>query len=308
MEKRKFGNTGMEITRIGFGAWAIGGGWQYGWGAQDDADSIASIHRALDVGINWIDTAAVYGLGRSESVVGQALEGMSEKPLIFTKCSMLWHGDGSIHRSLKGDSVRRELEDSLRRLKVDVIDLYQIHWPNPESGIEEGWQTLADLKKEGVVRHIGVSNFSVEQMERIKAIAPVETLQPPYHMLNRGIEARILPYCAENNIGVITYSPMASGLLTGAMTRERAQNFPEDDHRNGHPNYTEPRLSKALELVELLKEIAAKHGRPSPEVSVTWVLRDPTVTAAIVGARRPDQLDGFIGASDWNLSDDELAA
>ncbi|HLA42855.1 MAG TPA: aldo/keto reductase [Aggregatilineales bacterium] len=307
MEKRKFGNTGMEITRIGFGAWAIGGGeWAFGWGAQDDADSIAAIHAALDAGINWIDTAAIYGLGHSETVVARALEGMSEKPLVFTKCSRVWNENKEISSRLKRESVQREVEDSLRRLKVEAIDLYQIHWPRPDEDIEEGWQTLADLKKEGKLRHIGVSNFDVSQLERIQKIAPVETLQPPYHMLRRDIEADVLPFCKQHNIGVIAYSPMASGLLTGAMTRERIEKLPDNDWRSRNDNFQEPRLSRNLELVELLKEIAAKHGRPIPEVSVTWVLRHPAVTAAIVGARHPDQIHGFIGASDWTLSDGEL--
>jgi aryl-alcohol dehydrogenase-like predicted oxidoreductase len=308
METKPFGNTGMNITPIGFGAWAIGGGnWSFGWGPQDDKDSIKAIHHALDKGINWIDTAAVYGLGRSEEVVAQALDGMSEKPYVFTKCSLVWDENRKISNNLHADSIRREVEDSLRRLKTDVIDLYQIHWPNPEKDIEEGWQTLAELKQEGKVRHIGVSNFNVEQMKRIMNIAPIETLQPPYHMLDRHIEESILPYCQEHNIGVIVYSPMASGMLTGAMTRERIQNFPDDDWRRNSDNFKEPRLSHNLQLADILKDIAANHNRPTPEVSVTWTLRHPAVTAAIVGARRPEQIDGFIGAADLQLDDAELA-
>jgi aryl-alcohol dehydrogenase-like predicted oxidoreductase len=307
MDTVPFGKTDMQITRIGFGAWAIGGtGWSHAWGPQDDSDSIAAIHAAIDQGMNWIDTAAVYGLGHSEEVVGKALEGMSDKPYVFTKCSLVWGEDRKIGNNLKADSVRREVEDSLRRLKTDAIDLYQIHWPNPEPDIEEGWQTLADLKKEGKVKHIGVSNFNVEQMERIKDIAPIETLQPPYHMLDRHIEAEILPYCEANNIGVIVYSPMASGLLTGKMTRERIENLPEDDWRTRHPEFKEPNRTRNLELVETLKDIAAAHDRPVPEVSIAWTLRHSAVTAAIVGARRPDQIDGIIGADSWQLTDEDL--
>ena len=222
MKTKRLGNSDLFITPIGFGAWAIGGGgWEFAWGAQDDQDSIAAIHEALDAGINWIDTAAVYGLGHSEEVVARALEGMNNRPYVFTKCSMVWNEHREIGHSLKADSIRRECEASLRRLRVDAIDLYQIHWPDPDEEIEEGWATMAALKQEGKVRHIGVSNFNVAQMERAQAIAPITSLQPRYSLLHREIEDEILPFAARENIGVIAYSPMASGLLTGAMTRER---------------------------------------------------------------------------------------
>jgi len=309
MRTRVFGKTGLEITAVGLGSWAIGGGgWAAAWGPQDDEESVGAIRRAVEHGINWVDTAAVYGLGHSEEMVGRALKGVpeAERPLIFTKCSMRWDEDREIYRSLKKDSVKEECEDSLRRLGVDEIDLYQIHWPNPEGEIEEGWEAMAELKGEGKVRHIGVSNFSVEQMERLNAIAPVETLQPPYNMLNRGIEAEILPYCDKNDIGVIAYSPMASGLLTGKMTRERIANMPSDDWRRNSEQFNEPKLSRNLELVERLREIGSRHDASPAEVAIAWTLRLPAVSAAIVGSRRPDQVDGTVGAADLVLSDDEV--
>ncbi|MHB1795580.1 MAG: aldo/keto reductase [Acidobacteriaceae bacterium] len=310
---RQLGNSEMHITSIGFGAWAIGGGdWQFGWGAQDDNDSVAAIQRALDLGINWIDTAAVYGLGHSEEVVARALEGRQQKPYVFTKCSMIWSRKSGetrdqIHRSLKRDSIRNELESSLRRLRMDAVDLYQAHWPDPEPDIEEGWETLAKLKEEGKVRYIGVSNFSVAQMERIAKIAPITSLQPPYSMLNRGVEKEILPYCQQHNIGVINYSPMVSGLLTGAMTKERMAQLPQDDWRRNNARFQEPQLSRNLKLVELLREIGSAHGRSPGEVAIAWTLRQPAVTAAIVGARNARQVDGFIGAAAFRLQLDEIA-
>lgn len=306
MEKRKLGNSDMHLTTVGFGAWAIGGGnWEYGWGPQDDAESIATIQRALDLGMNWIDTAAVYGLGRSEEVVAKALQGRSEKPYVFTKCSLVWDAQRQVSNRLKSDSIRREVEDSLRRLQVDVIDLYQIHWPNPDEDVEEGWTTLAELKTEGKVRNIGVSNFNVEQMKRAQAIAPITSLQPPYSMLRRDIEAEILPYCQANNIGVIVYSPMESGLLTGAMTRERINNMPDDDWRKGSDRFQEPQLSRNLELAELLREIGQQYDQSPGAVAVAWTLRHPAVTGAIVGARRPDQVNGTIGGGTINLSTED---
>lgn len=307
MDTRRLGNTDMMITPIGFGAWAIGGGgWASGWGPQDDNESIAAIHKALDLGINWIDTAAVYGLGHSEEVVARALDGISDRPYIFTKCGLVWDERGNISNSLKRDSIRREVEASLRRLRVEVIDLYQIHWPNPDEDIEEGWSTLAELQKEGKVRYIGVSNFSVEQMQRAMRIAPISSLQPPYNLLNRSIEKEILPFCQEHNIGVIAYSPMASGLLTGKVTAEWVRNLPEDDWRKRSPEFNEPRLSRNLRLVEKLREIGSRHGKSPAEVAIAWVLRHPAVTGAIVGARRPDQVEGIIGAADFRLSQEEL--
>lgn len=307
METRQFGSTDMQITPIGFGSWAIGGGnWEFGWGAQDDRQAIEAIERAVELGMNWIDTAAVYGLGHSEELVGQAIQGLSHKPYVFTKCSMLWDDRRKIHHSLKGDSVRRECEASLRRLKVDAIDLYQIHWPNPEAEIEEGWEAMARLKEEGKVRRLGVSNFNVEQMRRVQRIAPISSLQPPYSLLNRDIEPEILPFCQENNIGVIVYSPMASGMLTGAMTRERIANFPQDDWRRNNPDYQEPRLSRNLALANQLKRVGARHDRSAGEVAIAWTLRQPAVTGAIVGGRNREQVSEIIGAGEFRLSQAEI--
>jgi aryl-alcohol dehydrogenase-like predicted oxidoreductase len=309
LEKRAFGKTGMEITPIGFGSWAIGGsGWAAAWGPQDDEEAVGAIRRAVELGMNWIDTAAAYGLGHSEELVAGALEDVpeSDRPYVFTKCSLVWDEKRDVHNNLKKDSVKRECEGSLRRLQTDVIDLYQIHWPRPKEDIEEGWSALAELKEEGKVRHIGVSNFDVSQMERAQGIAPVETLQPPYNMLNRGIEEEILPYCSEHDIGVIVYSPMRSGLLTGKMSRERVANLPPDDWRSRNPDFQEPRLSRNLELVGLLEEIGGEHGRSPAEVAIAWTLRHPAVTAAIVGGRRPDQVDGIVGAAEFRLDEDEL--
>ena len=309
METRAFGKTGLKITSIGFGSWAIGGsGWRGAWGPQDDDEAVGAIRRAVERGINWVDTAAVYGLGHSEELVARALKGLpeSERPYVFTKCSRVWDENGNVSDSLKRDSVKRECEDSLRRLQTDVIDLYQVHWPRPDEDIEEGWSAMAELKEEGKVRHIGVSNFDVSQMERAQRIAPVETLQPPYSMLRREVEQEILPYCQENDIGVIVYSPMRSGLLTGKMTPERVQNLPSDDWRRSDPDFQEPKLSKNLQLVELLRAIGEVHGRSPAEVAIAWTLRHPAVTAAIVGGRRPDQVDGVIGAAEFRLSEDEI--
>jgi aryl-alcohol dehydrogenase-like predicted oxidoreductase len=307
-ETRQLGNSDMHLTPIGYGAWAIGGGnWEFGWGAQDDNESVATIERALESGINWIDTAAIYGLGRSEEVVAKALKNSPHKPYVFTKCSMRWFPDRQIYRSLKAGSLQEEIENSLRRLRVDAIDLYQIHWPNPEDEIEEGWETLARFQHEGKVRHIGVSNFNVAQMKRVQKIAPITSLQPPYSLLNRNIEAEILPFCQEHNIGVINYSPMVSGLLTGKMSAERIQNLPEDDWRKRSPNFNEPKLSTNLKLVELLREIGKAHNVEPGVVAVAWTLRHPAITAAIVGARRPDQIDGVLPAATLRLRDGEIA-
>lgn len=308
METRQLGRTDLQITPIGFGAWAIGGGeWVGGWGSQDDNDSIAAIHRALELGINWIDTAPAYGLGRSERIVAQALKGIAERPYVFTKCAIRWRDDRSIYNSLTAESVRAEAENSLRRLETDVIDLYQIHWPDPAEQIEEAWQTMADLQREGKVRWIGVSNFSVEQMQRVAVIAPVASLQPPYSLIKPQVEDEMLPFCLKQQIGVIVYSPMMSGLLTGKMTRERIATMPDDDWRKRDPEFEEPRLTRNLELVEVLRAIGERHGRSPGEVAVAWTLRHPAVTGAIVGARRPDQINGTIGAGAFRLSAQELA-
>lgn len=309
MQKARFGKTDMEITPVGFGAWAIGGGgWAAAWGPQDDDEAVGAIRRAVELGINWVDTAAVYGLGHSEELVAQALKGFpaADRPYVFTKCSLVWDENREISNVLKRDSVKRECEESLRRLQVDVIDLYQIHWPRPDEQIEEGWAALAELKDEGKVRHIGVSNFDAGQMERADAIAPVETLQPPYNMLRRDIEAEILPYASENDIGVIVYSPMASGLLTGKMTRERVENMPADDWRRNNEQFNDPKLSQNLDLVERLREIGERHEKSPGEIAIAWTLRHPAVSAAIVGGRRPDQVDGIVGAADCRLSESEV--
>lgn len=298
----------MQITPLGVGAWAMGGGgWAFAWGPQDDDQSISAIRAALDAGINWIDTAAVYGLGHSEEVVARALAGRSKRPYVFTKCERIWNEKGEIGKSLKRDSIRRECEGSLRRLKVDVIDLYQIHWPEPDEEIEEGWSAMAELQREGKARWIGVSNFNAEQMRRAQAIAPITSLQPPYSILSPEIEQSILPYAQANNIGAIVYSPMKSGLLTGAMTRERIAAMPEDDFRRRTPNFQEPLLTHNLGLVELLRDIGKRHGRTPGEVAIAWALHHPAVTAAIVGLRSPKQLDGVIGAVEFRLTEDEVA-
>lgn len=303
MQTHRLGNSDMQITPIGFGAWALGGaGWAFAWGSQDDRASVAAIREALDLGVNWIDTAAVYGLGHSEEVVGEALQGVAKKPLVFTKCARIWDEKRQIGKSLKADSIRRECEASLRRLKTDVIDLYQMHWPEPDEDVEEGWSTMAKLKAEGKVRWIGVSNFNVAQMKRAQAIAPITSLQPPYSMVRREIEPEILPHCTATGVGVLAYSPMASGLLTGAMTRARIAALPADDwRREKNKHYQEPLLTRNLKLVELLKEIANANSCTPGEVAIAWVLRHRAVTAAIVGARRPGQLKELIGAADWRL-------
>jgi aryl-alcohol dehydrogenase-like predicted oxidoreductase len=304
---RTLGNSDLHLTPIGFGAWAIGGGgWQYAWGAQDDNDSIAAIRRALDLGINWIDTAAVYGLGHSEEVVARAVKASGHRPYIFTKCSLRWGEDKSIYNSLKAASIAEELEGSLRRLQVETIDLYQVHWPNPESEIEEGWEALARLREQGKIRWIGVSNFSVEQMKRIQKIAPITSLQPPYSMLRRAIEEQILPFAQANGIGVINYSPMLSGLLTGKMTAERISAMPADDWRRNNVEFKEPRLSRNLRLVELLREIGSAHRVTPGVVAVAWTLHHPAITAAIVGGRDAKQVEESASALDFRLSEDEF--
>ena len=308
MKTRYFGNTDMHITPIGFGSWAVGGGgYQFGWGPQDDEQSIAAIHHALDLGINWIDTAAVYGLGHAEEIVARALEGRAERPYIFTKCGRVWNDRGEITGNLKARSIRHECENSLRRLQTDVIDLYQIHWPDPDPEIEEGWATMAELKKEGKVRSIGVSNFTISQMRRAMEIAPISSLQPQFSLIKPDIEKDILPFCQEHTIGVIVYSPMASGLLTGSMTRERIAKLPDDDWRKRDPEFQEPRLSHNLELVEKLNEVAFMHNITPGAVAIAWALQHPGVTAAIVGARRPEQVDGIIPAAEFRLTDSETA-
>jgi aryl-alcohol dehydrogenase-like predicted oxidoreductase len=311
METRKLGNSDIYITPVGFGAWALGGGgWEFGWGPQDDADSIAAIHRALELGVNWIDTAAVYGLGHSEEIVARALkEWRGPRPHVFTKCTRAWDTNGKIYGDHSAASIRAECEASLRRLQIEAIDLYQMHWPPEDSGsaLEEAWSTMAALQKEGKVHWIGVSNFKAAQIQRAEKIAPVTSLQPPYSIIRRAIEAETLPYCEKHGIGVISYAPMASGLLTGAMTRERAASLPTDDFRTRNPEFRDPRLSKNLELVERLRAVSSRHGRSPGEVAIAWTLRFPAITAAIVGARNAKQSEGVMRAGELKLSAEDIA-
>jgi aryl-alcohol dehydrogenase-like predicted oxidoreductase len=306
MPLRRLGNSDLYITPVGFGAWAIGGsGWEFGWGEQDDQASIAAIHRALSLGVNWIDTAAVYGMGHSEEVVASALETWAgPQPYVFTKCGLRWDEQGYVHRSLQAQSIRRECEESLRRLKVDAIDLYQIHWPTED--LAEGWGAMAQLQKEGKVRWIGVSNFDVDELRRAEAIAPITSLQPPYSLVRREVEREILPYCRSGGIGTIVYSPMASGLLTGAMTRERAASLPNSDWRSRDLEFHEPKLSQNLALVERLRKVGERYGRPPGQVAIAWTLQNPAVTGAIVGARNARQVEGIVGATDLSLTDGEI--
>jgi aryl-alcohol dehydrogenase-like predicted oxidoreductase len=307
MKTKKLGNTDFEITSVGFGAWAIGGaGWEFGWGKQDDDNSIKAIHKAIDSGINWIDTAAVYGLGHSEEIVAKALKGLQEKPYVFTKCELRWDEKGKIYNSIKKESVKYECEMSLKRLQLDVIDLYQIHWPAPENEIEEGWEAMQELIAEGKIKYAGVSNFSVEQMERIMKIAPISSLQPPYSLSHPVTEKEIIPYCEKNNIGVIVYSPMMSGLLSGKMTRERIEALPDDDWRKNSSQFKEPRLTKNMQIVEKLREIGKKYGVEAGAVAIAWTLRLKGVTAAIVGARNPEQIDLLISAGNMTLDENDI--
>jgi aryl-alcohol dehydrogenase-like predicted oxidoreductase len=310
METRKLGNSDLQITPVGFGAWAIGGsGWDFAWGHQEDADSIAAIHRSLELGVNWIDTAAVYGIGHSEEMVAQALNTWrGARPYVFTKCVLRWDDKGHVTPNHTAASIRRECEDSLRRLQIEVIDLYQMHWPPSDNGpgLEEAWQTMAALQKEGKVRWIGVSNFNVEQLKRAEKIAPITSQQPPYSLIRRTVDKEILPHCKQEGIGVIAYAPMASGLLTGAMTRERAAALPPDDFRSKSPEFHEPRLSKNIELVERLRKVGARHGRNPGEVAIAWVLSNPAVTGAIVGARNAKQAEGVMRAGELKLSSEEI--
>jgi aryl-alcohol dehydrogenase-like predicted oxidoreductase len=303
------GSTGMEITRVGVGAWAMGGaGWDWAWGGQDDDESVAAIHRALELGVNWIDTAAQYGFGHSERVVGRAIAGVSPRPHVFTKCGQPEGPGRTTLHSLRRDSIRREVDGSLARLGVDAIDLLQIHFPIPDEDLEEGWSALAELKAEGLVRHIGVSNFDVAQLRRAQAIAPVETLQPQYSLIARDVEDAILPFAATEGIGVIVYSPMGSGMLTGRMTRERIERLPDDDWRRDDPRFREPLLTAHLALVARLEAVAARHGVTPAAVAVAWTLRNPAVDGAIVGVRRPDQVAPVVAAADLALDDEDMAS
>lgn len=309
MKTRKLGWTDLNLSTIGLGTMAIGGGnWSYGWGPQDDGESIATILRALKKGINWIDTAPVYGCGHAEEIVGKAIKGLSSKPIISTKCGLHCDKDGNVIFRLNKKSVRAEVAASLRRLQIDVIDLYQIHWPIPEGDIEEAWEAVAEAVKEGKVRYAGVSNFNIEQNKRIQPIHPVASLQPPYSMLERSIEDKMLDYCRENNMGVVVYSPMQRGLLSGRFSREHLQNLPAEDLRHRDPPFQEPQLSANLELAEGLRPIAQKHGQTVAQLAIAWTLRRPEITSAIVGARRPSQIEETVLAGDWILSEEDISA
>jgi len=309
MKTKQLGNSDLFITPVGFGSWAIGGaGWQFAWGKQNDADSVAAIHRALELGANWIDTAAVYGLGHSEEVVTRALATRpGSRPYVFTKCGLRWDAQGQTHRVLTAASIRQECEDSLRRLKVDSVDLYQIHWPVEDTTeLEEGWSTMAQLQREGKARWIGVSNFNVEQMERAQAIAPITSLQPRYSLVHPEVDQEILPFCLREKIGTIVYSPMASGLLTGAMTRERISKLPDNDWRKHDPDFNEPELSTHLTVVERLRLIGQRHGCSPGAVAIAWTLLNPAVTAAIVGARKSEQVNEVVAAAAIHLTQSDL--
>ena len=306
MNKIRLGKSDLEITRIGFGAWAIGGPWAWGWGDQSDPESIKTIHHALEIGINWIDTAAVYGLGHSEEIISKALKGVSNKPYIFSKCGLVWDSDKNVSNSLKKESINKEIDNSLRRLDVDIIDLYQIHWPNPDKDIEEAWETMAELKLKQKVRYIGLSNFSVKQIKRAEKIYPVTSNQPPYSLLDRYIEKEILPYCHKRQIGTINYSPMASGLLSGKMTRIRVENLPADDWRRKSKYFKEPRLSRNFALVEILKEIGIKHNCTAGAVAIAWTLSNPAISGAIVGLRKPAQVESVVKAVEIKLTSEDI--
>lgn len=308
METVKVGWTDLRFTRVGLGTWAMGGAGEWGWGEQDDQQSADTIHEALDLGINWLDTAPIYGRGRSEEVIGRALAGMSERPLIATKCTQLWDEDGRTHNSMKRETILAEARASRDRLQIEVIDLYQIHWPIPDEGIEEAWRAIEELMDSGIVRYAGVSNFDISQMQRAQSIHPIATLQPPYSMLRRGIEDEILPYCRDHDIGVIVYSPMQKGLLTGKVTRDWVQDLPEGDHRRQDANFNEPRLSIHLDLIEQLGELASRNDRSLPELAIAWTLSNPAVTAAIVGARQPSQIQETARSADWRLDEQALSA
>jgi aryl-alcohol dehydrogenase-like predicted oxidoreductase len=308
MKTRKLGWTDLELTTIGLGTWAMGGGgWAFAWGPQDDRASIQAIHRALDLGIDWIDTAPAYGLGHAEEIVGQAVAGLARRPLIATKCGRSWNNRGQLIPALKREVILAEVEASLRRLKLEAIDLFQMHWPEPDEDIEEAWTAIAECVKAGKIRYAGVSNFSVAQLKRLQAIHPVASLQPPYSLLTPAAEQELLPYCADQCIGVVAYSPMQKGLLTGKVSRDRISQLPADDHRRRDPQFQEPLLSANLQLVEDLQSVAHKHGRTVAQLAIAWVLRRPEVTSAIVGARHPGQVEEIAGAGDWVLPERELA-
>ncbi len=310
MNFKKLGETDLNVSRIGIGTWAMGGRWQWGWGRQQDSDSIETIHQALTQGVNWLDTAPVYGLGHSEEVVGKALSDIpaSERPMVFTKCGFNWNGQGDVTPSLTARSIREEIEASLKRLCVETIDLYQIHWPNPESELEEAWATLSELKQEGKIRYAGVSNFSVEQMQRISPIMPIDSLQPNYSLIHRDVETHVLPYCDMHDMGVLAYSPMGSGLLTGKMTRTRIEALPEDDWRREAPAFNEPQLSVNLAIVQVLEGISSNYGVSCAAAAIAWTFAHPALSAAIVGMRTPDQVQALVTAGSLQLKDEDIEA
>jgi aryl-alcohol dehydrogenase-like predicted oxidoreductase len=301
----RLGSSELAITHVGFGAWAVGGAdWDWGWGRQDDEDSVAAIHRALDLGVNWIDTAAQYGFGHSEAVVGRALDGAAARPYVFTKAGQPEGPGRTTLQSLRRDSLRRELEASLERLGTDELDLWQIHWPTPDEEIEEGWSTFAEAKEEGLVRHIGVCNFGIEQLRRAQAIAPVETLQSNYSLVARDVEREILPFCEREGIGVIAYSPMGSGLLTGSMSPERVETLPDDDWRKRDSRFRDP---QNYAVADRVAAVAERHRVAPGAVAVAWTLHNPAVDGAIVGFRRPGQVDPILSALQVELSDEDVA-
>lgn len=306
MQTKKLGYTDLQLTAVGLGTWAIGGQWQFGWGPQDDKDAVNTIIEALNQGINWIDTAPIYGCGHSEELVGQAIKQTAEKPIIATKCGLLWNKKREKYNSLKPESIRKECEDSLTRLGVDVIDLYQMHWPEPEEDIEQGYEEMAKLAQEGKVRYIGVSNYNINQLEKIKNIHPPASLQPPYSMLRRGVENELLDYCLKNNMGVLAYSPMQRGLLTGKFSQKRLGNLPDDDHRKKSPEFQQPQFAATLQLVEGLKKVAQRNNKTCAQLAVSWVLRREELTAAIVGARHPKQIKETAEAGDWRLYREDI--
>lgn len=306
MKTRQLGDTDLNLTTIGLGTWAIGGPWQFGWGRQDDDQAVAAIFGALEAGINWIDTAPIYGLGHSEELVAKALKQTSAKPFIATKCSLIWDEKREVINCLKYQSIIDECHASLKRLDIETIDLYQIHWPQPPEDIEQAWQAMAELKQQGKVRYLGVSNFNIEQMELIKKIAPIDSLQPPYSMLHRQVEEEVLTYCDKNNIGVVAYSPMQRGLLTGKFSAERLASLSDDDHRKNSSEFQEPQFSLTMDLVVKLQKIAERNNMTMAQLAISWVLRRGEVTSAIVGARNPKQIKETASAADYEINAEDI--
>ena len=306
MIARELGNTGIRLSTMGLGTWAIGGGdYEYGWGPQDDKESIATIRKSIDLGINWIDTAPVYGLGHSEKIVGQAIKGIREKVYITTKCSFRWDENRKIFSTLKKESVVAEVEESLKRLNIDVIDFYLIHFPIPEEEVEEAWGVLADLEKQGKIRHAGVSNFTLEQLKKVQVVHPVSIIEPGYNIIQNDIEGGLLDYCVENGIGVVTFSSMYMGLLTGKYTKEKLANLPPDDSRSNEFYFKEPFLTPTLEMIERLRPIAERNGKTMAQLAIAWVLRQQGIASAIVGARSPEQIEQTVPAANWILSPED---